>query len=51
MKIDKLFNGLKRIANGDYVLEGITAYIYEKQEPGKKKLFRLSGKDKKERGF
>jgi hypothetical protein len=22
MKIDKLFNGLKRIANGDYVLEG-----------------------------
>ena len=22
MKIDKLFNGLKHIANGDYVLEG-----------------------------
>ena len=22
MKIDKLWNGLKRIANGDYVLEG-----------------------------
>jgi hypothetical protein len=22
MKIDKMFNGLKRIANGDYVLEG-----------------------------
>ena len=22
MKLDKLWNGLKRIANGDYVLEG-----------------------------
>lgn len=34
-----MYSGLQGEKKGDYVLEGITAYVYEKQEPGTVPLY------------